>query len=57
MRYAKRDGVRLRLAYIEEDFTELHPAEFDRQYMVNLFEYGRAKAHAGYPWRDAPPGF
>jgi predicted acylesterase/phospholipase RssA len=54
---AKRDGVRLRLAYIEEDFTELHPAEFDHQYMVKLFEYGRAKAHAGYPWRDAPPGF
>jgi predicted acylesterase/phospholipase RssA len=54
---AKRDGVRLRLAYIEEDFADLHPAEFDHQYMVKLFEYGRAKAHAGYPWRDAPPGF
>jgi predicted acylesterase/phospholipase RssA len=54
---AKRDGVRLRLAYIEDDFEQPHPAEFDRQYMTKLFEYGRAKAQAGYPWHGAPPGF
>jgi predicted acylesterase/phospholipase RssA len=54
---AKRDGVRLQLAYIEDDFEQPHAAEFDRQYMVKLFEYGRAKAHSGYPWRAAPPGF
>jgi predicted acylesterase/phospholipase RssA len=54
---AKRDGVRLQLAYIEDDFEQPHPAEFDRQYMMKLFEYGRAKAQAGYPWRAAPPGF
>jgi hypothetical protein len=24
---------------------------------MKLFEYGRAKAQAGYPWRAAPPGF
>jgi hypothetical protein len=34
-----------------------HTAEFDRQYMVKLFEYERTKAQAGYPWRGAPPGF
>jgi hypothetical protein len=54
---AKRDGVRLKLAYIGDDFEQPHTAEFDRQYMKKLFDYGRAKAQAGYRWRDAPPGF
>jgi hypothetical protein len=54
---AKRDGVRLKLAYIGDDFEHPHTAEFDRQYMKKLFEYGRTKAQAGYPWRGAPPGF
>jgi predicted acylesterase/phospholipase RssA len=54
---AKRDGVRLQLAYIGDDFEQPHSAEFDRQYMVKLFEYGRTKARSGYPWRGAPPGF
>jgi predicted acylesterase/phospholipase RssA len=54
---AKRDGVRLQLAYIGDDFEQPHATEFDHRYMVKLFEYGRAKARAGYPWRGAPPGF
>ena len=54
---AKRDSVRLQLAYIGDDFEQPHSAEFDRQYMVKLFEYGRAKARDGYPWRGGPPGF
>jgi len=54
---AKRDGVGFRLAFIGDDFAEPHPAEFDRPYMVKLFEYARAKARAGYPWRTAPPDF
>jgi predicted acylesterase/phospholipase RssA len=54
---AKRDDVRLQLAYIGGDFEQPHAAEFDREYMVKLFEYGRAKARSGYPWRGAPPGF
>jgi predicted acylesterase/phospholipase RssA len=54
---ARRDGVRLQLAYIDDDFEQPHSTEFDRQYMAKLFEYGRAKARAGYPWRGAPPGF
>jgi hypothetical protein len=54
---AKRDGVGFRLAFIDNDFTEPHPAEFDRSYMTRLFEYARAKARAGYPWLNAPPGF
>jgi hypothetical protein len=55
---AKRDGVNFRLAYIGRDFTEPHPAaDFDHAYLVKLFEYGRAKARSGYPWRSGPPGF
>ena len=53
---AKRDGVHLQLAFIGDDFTQPHPAEFDHDYMVKLFDYGRAKARAGFPWRSAPPG-
>jgi hypothetical protein len=53
---AKRDGMGFRLAFIDTDFTEPHPAEFDRPYMIKLFEYARTKARAGYPWRNAPPG-
>jgi len=52
----KRDGVGFRLAFIPDEFTEPHESEFDRTYMNRLFEYARAKARAGYPWRRAPPG-
>ena len=52
----KRDGVQFRLAFIEDDFKESHESEFDRAYMNRLFEYARAKARTGYPWRRAPPG-
>ncbi len=54
---ARRDGIGLRFASIGPDFTEPHAAEFDHAYMVNLFEYARAKALSGYPWQVAPPGF
>jgi predicted acylesterase/phospholipase RssA len=53
---AKRDGLRLPMAYIGDDFAQPHPAEFDHDYMVKLFDYGRTKARTGYPWRSAPPG-
>ncbi len=53
----KRDGIGFRLAVIDDDFVEPHPREFDHAYMVKLFEYARAKARGGYPWRNAPPGF
>jgi hypothetical protein len=51
-----RDGVQFRLAFIEDDFKEPHEREFDPTYMNRLFEYARAKARSGYPWRRAPPG-
>lgn len=53
----KRDGVAYNLALVEADFTEPYKGPFDRGYMTKLFEYGRAKASAGFPWRKAPPGF
>jgi Patatin-like phospholipase len=53
----KRDGVGFRLAYIEDDFKEPHPDQFDRGYMNNLFDYARGKARKGYPWHKGPPGF
>ncbi len=53
----KRDGIGFRRAVIDDDFVEPHPREFDHAYMVKLFEYARAKARGGYPWRNAPPGF
>jgi hypothetical protein len=52
----KRDGVQFRLAFIEDDFKEPHESEFEPAYMNRLFEYARAKARSGYPWRRAPPG-
>src|SRR5215813_9317629 len=54
---AKRDGVGFNLAYIENDFTEPHGSEFDRDYMNKLFDYGMTKASDGYRWRKGPPGF
>ena len=54
---SERDGVRFQLAYIGDDFGEPHPAaDFDHNYLVKLFEYGRAKGRAGYPWLSGPPG-
>jgi predicted acylesterase/phospholipase RssA len=53
----KRDGVGLKLAFIQDDFVEPHTSEFDRDYMNKLFEYAQAKSKAGYPWRNGPPGF
>ena len=53
---ARRDGLAYRLAYIDNDFSEPYRGPFDRAYMTALFEYARAKARAGYPWRHAPPG-
>ena len=54
---ARRDGIGLRFASIDQDFTEPHRSEFDHTYMTSLFEYARGKARSGYPWRAAPPGF
>jgi predicted acylesterase/phospholipase RssA len=52
-----RDGVDYNLAYIPSDFTAVKTAEFDPEYMGQLFERGRRQAAAGYVWDKYPPGF
>jgi hypothetical protein len=52
----QRDGVDYNLAYIDKDFTPVHPKEdFDRAYMNALFDYGYQQARRGYDWRKGPP--
>jgi patatin-like phospholipase len=52
----QRDSVDYNLAFIESDFTTLHPEQdFDRAYMNALFDYGYQKGRRGYPWRKTPP--
>lgn len=51
----QRDHIGFNLAYIGSDFTNELPEPFDPEYMRALFDYGYAKARAGYPWRKAPP--
>jgi hypothetical protein len=52
----KRDGIGFRLAYIRPDFDEPHPAEYDRDYVMKLFDYARATARSGHAWQSDPPG-
>jgi hypothetical protein len=51
----QRDGVAFRLAYIGADFQAPRSEPFDPVFMQALFDYGYAKAQAGYPWMSAPP--
>jgi predicted acylesterase/phospholipase RssA len=53
----RRDGVGFNLAFIDRDFDVPYPEPFDRGYMNKLFDYGKAKALTGDPWRKQPPGF
>lgn len=53
---ARRDKVGFNLAYIGNDFEAVHPAEFDKTYMNELFQYGFEKSLKGYPWQHMPPG-
>jgi len=51
----QRDGVAFRLAYIGTDFQAPRSEPFDPFFMRALFDYGYAKAQAGYPWMTGPP--
>jgi predicted acylesterase/phospholipase RssA len=50
-----RDHVDYNLAYIGPDFTAKATEDFDPVFMRALYDYGRAKARAGYPWAKRPP--
>jgi hypothetical protein len=52
---AMRDHVDYNLAYIGRDFTLKPKENFDPVFMRALYDYGRTKARAGYPWAKRPP--
>ncbi|MDR3531245.1 MAG: patatin-like phospholipase family protein [Rhodopila sp.] len=52
---AMRDHVDYNLAYIGRDFTFEPKEDFDPVFMRALYDYGHAKARAGYPWAKRPP--
>ncbi|TXL70049.1 hypothetical protein FHP25_36145 [Vineibacter terrae] len=54
--FAKDVKADFNLAYIDDGFTEVTPAPFDRGYMNKLFAYGHTLGRQGYPWRKVPPG-
>jgi hypothetical protein len=50
-----RDRLDYNLAYIGRDFTLKAKEDFDPVFMKALYDYGYAKALAGYPWAKRPP--
>jgi len=54
---AQRDGLDYNLASIPRTFNAPHPAEFDTNYMRQLFAVGQEMAAAGFPWEKYPPGY
>ncbi len=53
----RRDGVRFRLAFIDNGFNTRRAEFFDPAYMRALFNHAYALARDGYPWHTEPPGF
>ena len=53
----EKDGVDYNLAFIPSDFTAVHEAEFDTEFMRQLFDHAFHMAENGYPWAKVPPGF
>ena len=53
----ERDGVDFNLAFIPPTFNAPHIAEFDNEYMRQLYATGYDLALKGFPWTKVPPGF
>ena len=53
----KRDGVKFKLAYIEDDFHLAYKGPFDKDYMNALFEHGYQVGINGVRWHTTPPGY
>jgi hypothetical protein len=51
----KRDGTDFNLAYIPESFKVPRKEQFDATYMRQLYDFGYARAAAGYEWAKQPP--
>jgi patatin-like phospholipase len=53
--HTQRDGTHLNVAYISDDFSAPHTADFDPVFMRELYDFGFEKAAAGYTWMTEPP--
>jgi len=53
----QRDGIDFNLTFIPRTFNTPHAAEFDTNYMRELYAVGRNAALSGYRWEKYPPGF
>jgi len=51
----QRDGTDFNLAYIPQSFKVPRTKEFDTAYMRQLYDFGFARAAAGYKWTKQPP--
>jgi hypothetical protein len=54
---AKRDGIDVRFTAMEDDYAGHTDRLFDREYMTELFEYGRRAGRSGIRWSKTPPGY
>jgi predicted acylesterase/phospholipase RssA len=53
----QKEGMDFNLAYIPPSFDVPHTAEFDTNYMRQLYATGMQMAQHGYDWQKYPPGF
>jgi predicted acylesterase/phospholipase RssA len=53
--FAQQAQMGFHVAFIDDDFRETSPQPFDRHYMDDLFEYGRARARASSVWHTEVP--
>ncbi len=54
---AQRDGIDYNVAWIPESFRTKLPEPFDRAYMNELYQIGRAAMRSGTAWSGYPPGY
>lgn len=53
----RRDKVDFNLAYIRGGFSRVAKTPFDREYMNELYEFGRRRMREDRVWVKSPPGF
>ncbi len=54
---ARRDGFGFNVAIIGEDFDAESSEEFDPEYMIALYEYGKRRMLDGRAWLPLPPNY
>jgi hypothetical protein len=53
--YAEKQGLQFNLAYIPNNFKVKSLELIDPNYMVALFDFGRARGRLGGDWEHLPP--